>query len=825
MFDKSSMKFCRYFLLLFILGKLLFPAFGQEYHVEISGKTIGADQHPVSGVSIRVKNSRIGTYSDFNGKFKMKIKSGSDSVLIFSRVDYETVELPIARKSTGDIILIMKPSNINLSEVQVFRQRKTRNSSVNIDPLLSKSVANAGSGGIEQLVKTMPGVGSNTELSPQYNVRGGNYDENLLYVNGIEIFRPFLVKTGEQEGLSFLNPDLVSAIRFSTGGFDSSYGDKMSSVLDIDYKVPEKFAGTAELGALGASAHLEGRVLKDKFTYLTGIRYRDNRYLLGTLQQRGHYAPAFFDVQALLGYEFSPRFSLNFLGNISTNNFTFTPETRETRFGTMNQSYLLKIYFEGNEKDRFTNRFGALSASYHPNKNLNLQLNASSFYADEKERSDILGQYYLNEIISGIDPQTSPDSTMLLGVGSSLLHVGNFLHSNIVNIEHRGKYNQGNHLIQWGVKYQSERIHDQVTEWQMRDSAGYSLPNLDQNIDLYSSIRADNHLESRRYSAFVQDNFSTHLQNSTLSFSVGGRLQYWDFNQQTIFSPRLSVVYLPAKFKSVQLHAAWGIYQQMPFFKELKNRRAEIIPTVRAQKSTHYLLGIDYQFLWDNRPLKFTTEIYYKSLSNLIPYKITNLDIQYFPEYQSKGYATGLEFKLLGELVPGVTSWASMSLMKTEEDIIGDQYLKPATNGQPAQVIYPGYLPRPTDQRFNFSLFFQDYLPNNPTVKMNLTLLYGSGLPFGPPGVDRHLDVFRMPSYRRVDLGVSKIVVGSQTRGKSNFLSKNLKEVWISLELFNLFDLDNTISHYWVSDYQNQMHAVPNYLTGRRINLKASVSF
>jgi hypothetical protein len=302
-------------------------------------------------------------------------------------------------------------------------------------------------------------------------------------------------------------------------------------------------------------------------------------------------------------------------------------------------------------------------------------------------------------------------------------------------------------------------------------------------------------------------------------------LQYWDFNQQTIFSPRLSVVYLPAKFKSVQLHAAWGVYQQMPFFKELKNRRAEIIPTVRAQKSTHYLLGVDYQFLWDNRPFKFTTEIYYKSLSNLIPYKVTNLDIQYFPEYQSKGYATGLEFKLFGELVPGVTSWASMSLMKTEEDIIGDQYLKPAINGQPAQVIYPGYLPRPTDQRFNFSLFFQDYLPNNPTVKMNLTLLYGSGLPFGPPGVDRHLDVFRMPAYRRVDLGVSKIVVGSQTRGKSNFLSKNLKEVWISLELFNLFDLDNTISHYWVSDYQNQMHAVPNYLTGRRINLKASVSF
>jgi hypothetical protein len=812
-------------LLFVLLSTWFFPAAGQGNWTELYGRTVGPDHQPLAGVNIRVKNSQSGTYSDQHGNFRLRVRTGSDIVLVFSIINYRTEELTVSPGNGKEIIRVMNPESINLSEVEVTRQKKDAPGTVSINPLETKQISNAGSGAVEQLIKSLPGVSSHNELSPQYSVRGGNYDENLLYVNGIEIFRPFLVKTGEQEGLSFLNPDLVSAIRFSSGGFESSYGDKMSSVLDIDYKKPGPFAGSAELGALGAALLLEGRTLKDKFSYLAGFRYRNNRYLLGTLDQKGHYDPAALDFQLLLGYEFSPRFTLNFLTNIATNTYDFTPETRETSFGTMTQSYLLKIYFDGHEKDQFSNRFAAATASYNPNRNLSLQWTASTFYSDEKERYDILGQYYLNEVVAGSDPDAETDSTMLLGVGSTLVHAGNFLQANIFNLEHRGKYLTERHKLQWGLKFQSERIHDRVNEWEMRDSSGYSIPYDPQELELYRSVSADNEINSFRYSAFLQDNYSAIINNSTLSFSYGGRVQYWDFNNQLIFSPRFSVLYIPDNQKPLQLHASWGVYQQMPFFKELQNREAEIVPTARAQKSVSYAAGIDYPFYLGTQPFKFSSELWYKSLQKLIPYKVTNLDLQYFPEQQSKGYATGLELKLFGEPIPGATSWASFTFMKTEEDIEGDSYVEPGENGAPDQVIYPGYIPRPTDQRFNFSLFFQDYLPRNPTLKMNLTLLYGSALPFGPPQGERYLDVFRMPPYSRVDLGISKMLVGGPGQKKHNFFTDNLKEAWVAFEIFNLFDLNNVVSYYWVSDFQNQMHAVPNYLTDRRINIKFSVTF
>lgn len=811
--------------ILLLLLIQLFPANGQEQSILLTGKTLGIDHQPLAGVNISVKNSRRGSFSDQNGLFKIKIDYPKDSILVFSSLNYQTIEVVVGPGTNKELSVMLQPISINLSEVQVSEPRRTAPGVVNISPLLTRNLPNTGGGAIEQLVKTLPGVSSNTELSPQYNVRGGNYDENLVYVNGIEIFRPFLIKTGEQEGLSFLNPDLVSAVRFSSGGFESTYGDKMSSVLDIDYKTPEKFAGTAELGALGASAHFEGRAMQNKFSYLTGIRYKNNRYLLGTLDQKGHYDPVSFDFQALLGYNFSHKFSINFLTNISSNNYTFTPESRETNFGTMSQSYQLKIYFEGNEQDHFYNQMGALTLNFDPTKNLHLQLTGSSFKSDEQERYDILGEYYLNEIVAGSSPSDHPDSSMVLGVGSSLVHADNYLQASIQSVEHSGKYTYGKHLVKWGVKYQTERIHDQVNEWEMRDSAGYSLPYGNQSLELYHRIKADNQLNSNRYSLYIQDNFVTMVRNSKLSVGFGGRLQYWDFNNQTIFSPRISAKFYPGRFRQLQFHAAWGSYQQMPFFKELKNREAKLVVDVKAQKSVHYLLGLDHPFMWGDRPFKFSAEVWHKSLSHLIPYKVTNLDLQYFPEQQSKGYAKGLEFKLFGEPIPGATSWASLTLMKTEEDIAGDQYLKEGAGGVPDEVVYPGYLPRPSDQRFNFSLFFQDYLPKNPNLKMNLTLLYGSGLPFGPPKGERYMDIYRMPSYKRVDMGFSKMLVGNQGAKRVNFFTRNLKEAWISLEIFNLFDLNNTISYFWVSDFQNQMHAVPNYLTGRRINLKVSVSF
>jgi len=815
----------RFLFFLCLLFFQLSPVNGQEQSILLRGITLGSDGRPLAGVNISVKNSKKGSFSDANGLFKINVNLPKDSILVFSCLNYQTVELPLVPGSARELKVSLQPLSFQISEIQVSEQRRTSPGVVGIEPLLTRNLPNAGGGAIEQLVKTLPGVSSNTELSPQYNVRGGNYDENLVYVNGIEIFRPFLIKTGEQEGLSFLNPDLVSSVNFSSGGFESKYGDKMSSVLDIEYKTPEKFAGTAELGALGASAHFEGRAMQNKFSYLTGIRYKNNRYLLGTLDQKGHYDPVSFDFQVLLGYNFSEKVSVNLLANLSRNNYTFTPESRETNFGTMSQSYQLKIYFEGNEQDRFSNQMGALTINYDPTKKLHLQLTGSSFRSDEQERYDILGQYYLNEIVAGSAPSENPDSTMLLGVGSSLVHADNYLQASIQTIEQSGKYTHGAHQVRWGLKYQSERIHDQVNEWEMRDSAGYSLPYGDQSLELYRRIKANNQLNSNRYSFYLQDNFSTLIQNSKLTVSLGGRLQYWDFNDQAIFSPRISAKFYPDRFKQLQLHAAWGSYQQMPFFKELKNREAQLVPGVKAQKSIHYLIGVDHQFKWGDRPFKFSTELWHKSLTHLVPYKVTNLDLQYFPEQQSKGYAKGLELRLFGEPIPGATSWASVTFMKTEEDIVGDQYLKEGVNGAPDEVVYPGYLPRPSDQRFNFSLFFQDYLPKNPTLKMNLSLLYGSGLPFGPPQEERYMDIYRMPSYRRVDVGFSKMLVGSPEAKRVNFFTRNLNEAWISLEIFNLFDLNNTISYYWVSDFQNQMHAVPNYLTGRRINLKVSVSF
>ena len=522
--------YSRLLIFIFIYLAFLVPQLsGQESTVVLSGKITGLDQMPLEGVNIQLKGSQRGTYSDKKGQFRLRIKIKTDVVLIFSILNYETVELQVSPGTGKEILLNLKPVNLPIQEVEVMGEKTVHPETIAIDPRLTNNLSNAGGGAVEQLIKTLPGVSSRNELSPQYSVRGGNYDENLLYVNGIEIFRPFLVKTGEQEGLSFVNPDLVSAIRFSSGGFESSYGDKMSSVLDIDYKTPDKRAGKAEIGALGASVQLEGRAVDRKFSYLMGIRYRDNSYLLGTLDQKGHYDPAFFDLQTSLGYDISSRFSINFLANIASNNYTFSPETRESRFGTMDQTYQLKIYFDGKEKDQFNNRFGALSLNFHPDKNLNLQVTASSFYSDERERYDIPGQYYLNEIFSSSVTTGHPDSTLLLGVGSSQVHAANFLQASIVNIEHRGKYALDNHRIQWGLKYQSERIHDQMNEWEMRDSAGYSLPYNGNTVELYYSVRSNNQLNSRRYSAFVEDHFRQEFQNSALSIILWGTVAILGF--------------------------------------------------------------------------------------------------------------------------------------------------------------------------------------------------------------------------------------------------------------------------------------------------------
>lgn len=804
----------------FLICLSIFHSFGQEMKSSLKGKVVDTNNQPIELVNITIKGTNLGVITNNLGEFVFPLISRSSIVLVFSSIGYEKTEREVLMTSKQPIVQVMKPDLHKIAEI-IIEKKSINDNIVSIQPKLTDRLP-AMAGAIETLIKTLPGVSNNNELSSQYSVRGGNYDENLVYVNGIEIIRPFLVKSGEQEGLSFINSDMVATIGFSSGGFDASYGDKMSSVLDITYRKPVRSAATAEIGALGASAHFEGSSKDGKLSHLTGIRYKNSAYLLGTLDKKGEYNPSFTDLQSYLNYRFNPRLSLGFLGNYSSNTFQFIPQTQLTKFGTLANPYQFLVYFDGKERDKFENYLGAMAADYKPTARLSLKLQASSFNSSEKESYDILGEYYLSDINQVPESPSFADSSMISGTGSYLNHARNSLTAKISSLDHRGALSTDNHQFQWGFKYQYEQISDRVNEWQMRDSAGYSIPYHNNEIALHQSVSANNKLSSNRLSGFLQDNWSVEAGKGELSISGGARFQYWDYNRQTIISPRISGRWKLGAARTRIVKAAWGFYHQMPFFKELKNPDSRISPGVKAQKSIHYLAGYEEIFTAFDRPFKFTSEVWYKALSHLIPYQVDNLNIRYFPDQEAKGYAAGIDFKINGEFVPGAQSWASLSLMKTEEDIIGDFYLKEVA-GAGTEKVYPGYIPRPTDQRLNFSLFFQDYFPGYPSVKMSMTLFYGSRLPFGSPQGERYMDIFRMPPYRRVDVGFSKSLIGSNTSQPEK--KYPLKDAWIGLELFNLFDINNTVSYFWISDIKNQMHAVPNYLTGRRINLKFSVRF
>lgn len=811
------------FSILSIIWISLLPVCGQFAGVAVKGKVVDYKGHSLEMVNVLIKGTNNGVVTNQLGEFILPPVSVKSIVLIFSFVGYETSEREVLLSENPFVSQVLKPVFQPIHEI-VVEGKKEENNLLTIPQKLTERLPSM-AGSVETLIKTLPGVSTNNELSSQYSVRGGNFDENLIYVNGIEIIRPFLVKSGEQEGLSFINSDMVSSIGFSSGGFDASYGDKMSSVLDITYRKPAINSASAEIGALGASAHFEGSAAKGKFSHLTGIRYKNTAYLLGTLDKTGDYNPSFTDVQTYLNYKFNPRFSLGFLGNYASNAFQFIPKTRLTKFGTLTNPFEFLVYFEGKERDKFENYLGALAADYAANANLSLKFQASSFYSLEKESFDILGEYYLSDINQIPESQHYADSSIVIGTGAYLDHARNTLKASVTAFEHRGTFSTDRHQLQWGMKFQHERISDQVNEWEMRDSIGYSIPYSTDQLSLYRAVSGNNTVVSNRFSGFFQDSWTAPIGNGVLAVTGGIRMQFWDFNQQTIFSPRISGSWKIGSARNRFIRAAWGVYQQMPFFKELKDRDAQIIQGVKAQKSIQYLLGYDQIFSAFDRPFRFTTEVWYKALSNLIPYQIDNLNIRYIPGQQAIGYATGIDFKINGEFVPGAQSWASLSLMKTEEDIMGDFYLKQKADGTGTETIYPGYIPRPTDQRVNFSIFFQDYFPGYPSVKMSMTLFYGSRLPFGPPQGERYMDTFRMPPYRRADVGFSKSLINNIKHDLRKERKIGIKDAWVGFELYNLFDVNNTISYFWISDIKNQMHAVPNYLTGRRINLKVGVRF
>ena len=813
-------KFIVSFLILLLYP--LIPLWGQGADYKVSGKVVDQEQRPIEMVNIFIKGTTTGTTTNGKGEFVLHPVQGSFVEIIFSVIGFGRVERRIELPCLSTVLQILKP-DLNAIQEIIVEKRRENGALQTIQPKLTERLPSIG-GGVETLIKTLPGVSNNNELSSQYSVRGGNFDENLVYVNGIEIIRPFLVKSGEQEGLSFINSEMVSSIGFSAGGFDASYGDKMSSVLDITYRKPERYGAVAEIGALGGSALFEGAGANGKFSILAGIRHKNTAYLLGTLDKKGEYNPSFTDLQTYLNYRFNSAFSLGFLGNYASSTFQFIPQTQLTKFGTLANPHQFIVYFEGREKDRFENYLGAIAADFTPGKRLSLKLQGSSFYSYEMESQDILGEYYLSDVSQNPGSETNTDSTTVVGAGSDLNHVRNRLTANVTAVEHRGTFSSGHHQLQWGLKYQHEEVYDHINEWEMRDSAGYSLPYRNNDLTLYHSATGTIDITSNRYSGFVKDNWTTDLENGLLDITVGLRFQNWDYNHQTILSPRISASWKPGADRNQTFRAAWGVYDQMPYFKELINPKAKLVEGVKAQKSIHYVIAYDKIITTYERPIKFTAELWYKALSHLIPYKVDNLNIQYLPDQEARGYAAGVDFKINAELPSGAQSWASLSLMKTEEDIIGDFYLK-NNSGSVPEKIYPGYIPRPTDQRFNLSFFIQDYFPGYPSVKMNMTLFYGSKLPFGPPNSNRYMDTFRMPPYQRVDVGFSKTLIDNRKKNSEDKNNYRVKEAWIGFEIFNLFDMNNTISYYWVSDIHNQMYGVPNYLTGRRLNLKFSVRF
>jgi len=793
----------------------------------IEGVITDINNNALNSVNISIINKSNGVTSDLKGQYKINIKANRSHVIAFSFIGYQTekIRIPMLKKGQNyKLNIILKESNTILKDI-IVKDQKSRKSNLSRIKTKHVEVIPGSNGGIESILKTLPGVSSANELSSQYSVRGGNFDENLVYVNGIEVYRPFLIHSGQQEGLSFVNSDLVGSILFSAGGFSAKYGDKMSSVLDIKYKKPKLSNGSVSLSLLGGSAHFEGVNHNNRLSYLFGIRHKSNQYLLNSLDTEAEYTPRFSDLQTYLNYELSTDWNISLLANISKNQYHMIPQNRDTDFGTFNEALRLTIYFEGQELDKYETYFGALTTKYNPNTHLQLQLTTSAFQTFEQENFDILGEYWLYQLDNNLGSNNFGDIAFDRGVGKYINHARNSLEARVINFSHKGNFNNSNTTLDWGLQFQQEDIDDKINEWSLIDSAGFTLPhptdsiglpsNTNQEVIMNELLKTNINISSSRQSGYIQ--YSKDINN--LSLNAGTRSSYWSYNEELLVSPRISLAYAPNWEKDVVFRLASGVYYQSPFYKELRYPNGELNEDISSQKSIHYVLGSDYLFYKWGRPFKWITEVYYKKLNNLIPYKVDNVRIQYLAENNSNGYATGIDLKINGEFVSGVESWASLSIMKTEEDIIGDSYID-----QDGNIIEAGYIPRPTDQRVNFSLFFQDYIPGNLNYKMHLNMIYGSGLPFGPPKSEKYQDVLRIPDYRRVDIGFSAILKSEKKRSKIKFLNV-INSAWISAEVFNLLDINNTVSYLWVSDVGGRQYAVPNYLTRRQVNLKLILRF
>lgn len=768
----------------------------------LQGRVTDENNEPIEFASVSCLKQGKMTMTSLKGEYSMQLHSADSVVIKFSMIGYKAKTRVLRRPRGKQTLQIVLHSDENqLGEVTVTGKKIETGQMEDISKDHLKSLPSASGNAVEELIQSQAGVSTHSELSSQYNVRGGSFDENSVYIDNVEIYRPFLVRSGQQEGISVINPDMVEKISFSTGGYEARYGDKMSSALNIKYRKPKKFEATASASMLGASAFIG--VSNKKVSWSNGFRYKTTKHLLGSMDTKGEYSPTFIDYQTYLTYTPNKRWEIKLLGNISDNHYNFTPEDRETKFGTMENVKAFQVYFDGQEKDVFRTFFGAVGITRNFGEKTSLSLIASAFNTREQEKYDIQGQYWL----------TQTETSENLGVGTYFQHARNYLKAHVESAKLLFKTKYKKHDIEGAFTFKKEKITENSVEYEMRDSSNYSIPHTGKDLYMIYSMRAKNVLDANRIEAYVQDafRFTSNNEKTLYTLNYGVRLSHWSYTKETIVSPRVSLGIIPAFNENITMRFATGLYYQAPFFKELRDTTtqngityASLNSKAKSQRSIHFIAGFDYRFRMNNRPFKFTAEAYYKALGNLVPYSVNNVKVVYYGSNESSGHAAGIDLKLYGEFVPGTDSWLSLSLMNTSMKLNGKS------------------IPLPTDQRYTINMFFTDYFPGTDRWKMSLKLALADGLPFSAPHQELESNVFRAPAYKRADIGLSYRLLNNEGKQRKHI---QLRNVWLGAECLNLFGINNVNSYYWITDVTGGQYAVPNYLTGRQINFRVTVDF
>lgn len=768
----------------------------------LQGRVTDENNEPIEFASVSCLKQGKMTMTSLKGEYSMQLHSADSVVIKFSMIGYKAKTRVLRRPRGKQTLQIVLHSDENqLGEVTVTGKKIETGQMEDISKDHLKSLPSASGNAVEELIQSQAGVSTHSELSSQYNVRGGSFDENSVYIDNVEIYRPFLVRSGQQEGISVINPDMVEKISFSTGGYEARYGDKMSSALNIKYRKPKKFEATASASMLGASAFIG--VSNKKVSWSNGFRYKTTKHLLGSMDTKGEYSPTFIDYQTYLTYTPNKRWEIKLLGNISDNHYNFTPEDRETKFGTMENVKAFQVYFDGQEKDVFRTFFGAVGITRNFGEKTSLSLIASAFNTREQEKYDIQGQYWL----------TQTETSENLGVGTYFQHARNYLKAHVESAKLLFKTKYKKHDIEGAFTFKKEKITENSVEYEMRDSSNYSIPHTGKDLYMIYSMRAKNVLDANRIEAYVQDafRFTSNNEKTLYTLNYGVRLSHWSYTKETIVSPRVSLGIIPAFNENVTMRFATGLYYQAPFFKELRDTTtqngityASLNSKAKSQRSIHFIAGFDYRFRMNNRSFKFTAEAYYKALGNLVPYSVNNVKVVYYGSNESSGHAAGIDLKLYGEFVPGTDSWLSLSLMNTSMKLNGKS------------------IPLPTDQRYAINMFFTDYFPGTDRWKMSLKLALADGLPFSAPHQELESNVFRAPAYKRADIGLSYRLLNNEGKQRKHI---QLRNVWLGAECLNLFGINNVNSYYWITDVTGGQYAVPNYLTGRQINFRVTVDF